>query len=267
MPNWCSNILKISGTPETIQQLANRLLSEKNDGGTQVKQIDFNRYCPVPDAIHAAHSGGYYSGAIKLLTTPISPETASTLKLADIRKNLPEDYYQEVIEHFPPETLVVDVAKYAYEHYKFKDGHFESSDFEGDNKPDLSINHLLRFDQGILQIQNQKQFGFATWYDWKIAHWGVKWSPEYSTVELTETTITADFETPWNPPYELYAQIVKDFPDIWLEAHYLEEGCGFGGTYSYETEDGTLRDYEAEDLPQFAWETFGFEIDCEKDDD
>jgi len=68
-------------------------------------------------------------------------------------------------------------------------------------------------------------------YSWCRDNWGTKWdvAPQYET---DDGTIVLTFDSAWSPPVTLYEYLTDNG---WaVDAMYLEEGCGFCGTYCSE---------------------------------
>lgn len=66
--------------------------------------------------------------------------------------------------------------------------------------------------------------GTASWYDWRIEHWGTKWDayevsdinvwfgsevPVGTSIEATEERFRACFYTAWSPPLLVYSALAK----------------------------------------------------------
>lgn len=91
------------------------------------------------------------------------------------------------------------------------------------------------------------KYGYASWYDWNIANWGVKWDFELENVERVDAnTLSAAFDSAWSPPIEAYQKLEE--LGFTVDAMYYEPGMAFCGTYDAEFGDSTidLSDYTAE---------------------
>ena len=78
----------------------------------------------------------------------------------------------------------------------------------------------------------------TNWYDWRISHWGTKWSPtiqgeqfdhfleEYKKGNYFET-VTESFGSAWSPPTGLIARIAELFPELSFQLSYYETGMCF----------------------------------------
>jgi hypothetical protein len=81
-----------------------------------------------------------------------------------------------------------------------------------------------------LYAANKEKYGYAHWYDWQIAHWGVKWDArveDYDDSDPDETSVY--FETPWGAPTEFFRHFSEKYPDARYEDEYDEEGMQFEG--------------------------------------
>lgn len=104
------------------------------------------------------------------------------------------------------------------------------------------------------------KYGFESWYDWNIAHWGTKWDLcEPHITRVDDNTVTIACDTAWSPPIAAYETMQEMGYEI--KAHYYEGGMCFAGTW----EDGVDECYQdwsdsisAKDtLPQELDEMFG----------
>jgi len=91
--------------------------------------------------------------------------------------------------------------------------------------------------------RNLAEHGYRNWWDWQLAHWGVKWgdsSLEYEmfiynedgTDRVDDAELELKYETPWGPfADEFFAHISKEFPTLTFVTVYEEPGmCFAGGT-------------------------------------
>jgi Api92-like protein with ferredoxin domain len=101
------------------------------------------------------------------------------------------------------------------------------------------------------------EYGSTDWYDWNIAHWGVKWADvgldsENSLLEVTDEYeedgvrrgwIEHSFETPWAAPSIGLAAVSEQFPDLTFELAWFEAGMGVNGRFK--CEGGEITEYES----------------------
>ena len=61
----------------------------------------------------------------------------------------------------------------------------------------------------------EKETGFISWYDWNIAHWSTKWSPDVHSVlvDVGDTAVaTISYQTAWSPAENLIKQLSELYP-------------------------------------------------------
>ena len=92
------------------------------------------------------------------------------------------------------------------------------------------------------EVANREAYGFSSWYDWNVTHWGCKWDvgADYA-VEVdadNPNTVILNFDTAWSPPIEFYETMTEMGWSI--KAFYYEPGMSFCGIY----EDGSDDCYE-----------------------
>ena len=95
------------------------------------------------------------------------------------------------------------------------------------------------------EAANREKYGFSSWYDWNIAHYGTKWevSPDFEVAldAANPNTVILNFDTAWSPPIEFYETMTEMGWSI--KAFYYEPGMAFCGLY----EDGSNDEYSIED--------------------
>lgn len=106
---------------------------------------------------------------------------------------------------------------------------------------------------GTTALENIKNYGVPTWYDWCIEHWGTKWNAMGTDIDLPDRTMT--FTTAWSSPDPIIKELVKQFPEIQFTYLYADEDTGANtGRYVY---DGTELKYtEFENNSQAAYQTY-----------
>ncbi|MBQ9183374.1 MAG: hypothetical protein IJ143_06305 [Neisseriaceae bacterium] len=274
MPNWCSNILNISGSPKDIQRIKDLCIRESEytssyDGKVyRHAYLDFNGIVPEPREITVSQAGWLYNRAIEVLSYPLTQQQAASLCVRDLQSTIDKKYYEQITQHFNPDMLLVDMVREVYRNYKYRNGVTDKDIEDSQNlKDDDTVNGKLGFDQAILQINNLQKYGHKDWYEWRRANWGVKWNVDSnsSSAQVSEQSIHAEFDTPWSAPKEWYRRLIQQFPDIHLSADYLEAGCDFAGYF--ENDGDALYDNPANDTRQYAIDVFGYEYEDEEEDD
>lgn len=124
---------------------------------------------------------------------------------------------------------LLDVIKVGEDNYILLDSLYPTPD-------DLLIGDAPFGKDSPEQISNKEKYGYADWYDWRIAHWGCKWSEsslsigqEYTIGSDDKAFIAFNFETPWGPPVEAFDKISADWPNLLFCLYFEEPGMEFCG--------------------------------------
>lgn len=84
---------------------------------------------------------------------------------------------------------------------------------------------------------NLAKYGYKDWYDWNCAKWGTKWGDcDTFLADLTDESVSFEFQSAWGPPIEGIAHISSLFPELTFVLTYEEQGMDF---YGLATFDGT----------------------------
>ena len=102
---------------------------------------------------------------------------------------------------------------------------------------ELNNNELTSWGHGpeeeareVLRKQMFEKYGYKSWYDWNIAHWGTKWDLCDAVINrVDDNTVVIDCQTAWSPPDEAFATLVGMGYDV--RALYVGEGYEFAGIW------------------------------------
>lgn len=90
------------------------------------------------------------------------------------------------------------------------------------------------------------KYGFDSWYEWNIAHWGTKWDLCEPHIErIDDNTVVVTCETAWSPPTQAFETMKEMGYEI--RAMYCGEGPEFAGIWDdgndtyFNTTDGSKR--------------------------
>lgn len=117
------------------------------------------------------------------------------------------------------------------------------------NIPEKSENAFLRTRKDIKRdewklgkaaFQNQLRYGTPTWYEWRIANWGTKWSA-YNVKVIDDKTI--EFQTAWSHAMPVIQELAKQFPHVQFDYSWADEDLGMN-VGKAEFEYGELVSYE-----------------------
>lgn len=106
---------------------------------------------------------------------------------------------------------------------------------------------------GAQYIQNLIFHGATTWYDWCIKHWGTKWNA-YENTQVDADTIT--FETAWNAPLPVIAQLAKMYPEAEIEHWWADEDTGCNDGYAKYSGGEAITLVHYDNFSDKAYETY-----------
>ena len=71
-----------------------------------------------------------------------------------------------------------------------------------------------------------------TWHEWQTKNWGVKWGDCETTMEVVDRgqglrSIHLNFDTPWDMPRPIIAQLATEYPALRFEIEGLFEHDGY----------------------------------------
>lgn len=73
--------------------------------------------------------------------------------------------------------------------------------------------------EGRRYLKNYRKYGYCTWYEWSAANWGTKWN----AVDVYIGATTIDFDTAWCPPFPIFEELSRLFPDIQFAVRARDE--------------------------------------------
>lgn len=80
-------------------------------------------------------------------------------------------------------------------------------------------------DLGKRYVDNQREHGAPTWFEWRTNNWGTKWNllPE----EMSMNGNTLEFITAWSPPEPIIETLSNQFPDVAFTMQWASEDLGY----------------------------------------
>lgn len=105
-----------------------------------------------------------------------------------------------------------------------------------------------------LMQENEDEFGFRTWYDWRHENWGTKWGAchiqldedEFKEINENGTSrpsLMFSFESAWSPAVQLMQKVSAKFPKLIFGIYFTEEANFFAG-YCVFHNGNIVKDYE-----------------------
>lgn len=200
MPNYVYISMQAHCDDVAEMQRFKQVLNAKDN------DFDFNGIIPMPidlDVIHG--SSGSVAKELLLL------DKDALLKDTHLRRFV--DLYDEVENEITVKDFI-ELVRYTNE-----------------NSCDSALN-VINIELGEKYIENEQKYGFSTWYEWRLEHWGVKWNA--SNVEYTDMQddfFAVCFMTAWSFPLDIFNVITKQFPSITVDVEFCEESKDFAGVY------------------------------------
>lgn len=187
MPNYVQNRLEFFGNPQQIQDILERIKSEKYGIGT----MDFNKIIPRPESLDIeAGSKTYrgleaYKGFIALYIH--GRDAADALR---------------ALENIPLESEELFLR--------------QRTDIRRDE-----------WELGKTAWQNMQKYGAPTWYEWSTRNWGTKWNAcGYEEGVDYSGCADFGFETAWSAPHPVLQELSEMYPDVTIEHQWADEAIG-----------------------------------------
>jgi hypothetical protein len=192
MPNWCCNILEVSGHPKTLKKFKEQTQGRPDPNKPEAPRapLSFNALCPMPEELNV-ESGSH--GSIGYAAFYGKPNEV-----------------QKVLEY----PWVKDAGVTNQEELQvFLDGK--------DPEYRATAEQWRR---------NRALYDFDNWYDWRLAYWGTKWDLDQDCrLKELRSRLVYSFETAWAPPLEWLEVVAEKFPSLVFTLSYEEGGMGFTG--------------------------------------
>lgn len=187
MPNYVQNRLEFFGDPQKIQDILERIKSEKYGIGT----MDFNKIIPRPESLDI-EAGSRTDRGLKaykdFIALYIHGKTA-----ADALKSL---------ENIPLESEELFLR--------------QRTDIRRDE-----------WELGKTAWQNMRKYGAPTWYEWSTRNWGTKWNAcGYEEGVDYSGCADFGFQTAWSAPHPVLQKLSEMYPDITIEHQWADEDIG-----------------------------------------
>lgn len=248
MPNWCSNFVEIEGLAAQIADLAGKIIV--NDPETGDPAFDFNGILPMPEELlfdgldHVCESLRFFG-------------LGDDMVVSECEQSLYGCHYKLLEEQL---SLRLD----------WKSATVADVKLLLEREPHLQ--DPCKINTAVLRQarRNIECCGALNWYDWRIRHWGTKWNAgECHAVTVTETSVFIDFDTAWSPPEGIYRAICQAYPELSLNACYMELGMYFAGRYHNVGRDLFDSPCEDSEVQAFCIENFGMDAAdfCEDDEE
>lgn len=200
MPNWTWNMVEIRGDKDIVLGIKDTLNNSEEEN-----VFDFNKVLPMPTTLDIEEGSTKTPAVLQYLYTEKGSYMAM-LSDPDCRSYL-ENLRLFHLFHTDPAWLIETHQK------ALQNSH-------------LSAQQL--YDMGKQYVENMKNYGFYTWYDWCCANWGTKWNSCDAEI-LSEGGTDTDyclkygFNTAWSMPYGIYERLHLLYPEALISVTYIDE--------------------------------------------
>jgi hypothetical protein len=197
MPNWCSNILKVSGDSATLLQFEEFISSERST-------FDFSAVIPYP---------ALFAEMDKDMPAWNDPDKVA--KQAEYEEKYKfenvKDRLLEIFGFANEDSLSEGKVKWGY----------TGNGFRKDYEKNWKLTHDGYNNGG---------------YNWCCANWGTKWwvSDDDVVLENYGDNIEISFDTAWSPPRNVVERLAELYPTLNFHLMYEEPGCNFAGDITFE---------------------------------
>jgi len=228
MPNHVTTQIKFFGKPACIDKTLKCIAGEDT-------HIDFNKIIPMPKELNI-RSGSIANTAIQYAFYKKNAE--ERLQIEQELNNTPHAFYGNYYNNtFFRQRDKSELEKDAKEFddllkNRTKDL-FDDTDYEA-----LGIHNFE--DLGNAYINNIRQYGYDSWYDWRCSNWGTKWNA-YDTSYGADETLT--FDTAWSCPFPILEELADICANlnVCFEGKWADEDCGCNvGTFFSDEADYTF---------------------------
>ena len=211
MPNWCGNLLKVTGPTHLVRQFMDDV-NRRSDGSDV---FSLSALHPCPDSLLQACDSPVASiGYTVFFEDPeqIIDETAG-IRLSRLLSD-------EVIQEAGITTL-----EGLREHYRAKSTVYEL--------------------EGMLRKHNLEVHGCVRAVEWKTRNWGTKWDVDvdftsHTPFNMDTAEVLYQFLSAWSPPLEAIRHLSSMYTSLNFELVFEEEGCDFEGSTSFK--DGHVKE-------------------------
>lgn len=195
MPNWVRNVVTVS------EDTMNKIKEKYFTNGI----LDFNKIIPIPKTLNLTEGSITEQAIYYAFLQKDKGKKDEIIKILSEKKEFMYDNYWDKLKEYNANG-------------NFQDVYQKAKRFIPDEEErKLNITSLEQL--GDTYINNIKEYGSTTWYDWCIEKWGTKWG----VAEFSYNETTMIFDTAWATPKPIFEKISKDFPNDLIEVKYADE--------------------------------------------
>lgn len=244
MANWCENRLKIAGRKDEVLKFAAEMLFHGKTFEIPAEEttrfgpkfftapegvvIDFNQIEIYPDRFR--EKDVWAKHFLDLVAQGKQEEIASSLDLVSVESNRWEVQLECVVDGRKL-TFVLDAPVI----FDYKTNECVAPGGRGVPERRFGGNESKK--AALFMAGNPAWYsdGFNSGgYEWKVAHYGVKWDGVEEIYWRSKTGkrdffLYLAFDTPWSPPRPFIRTIIAKYPELRFSFQYREDGNGIRG--------------------------------------
>ena len=201
MPDWCWTNICISGPKKERDRFHAELEAHKRpDGkGHDTEYSMLETWVPMPKAL--VNTPSHYP----LLVCTFMPIIEKS-KIPDDFIGIVLNAYTAQFNKLPGIASISDALRVAQSVFR----------------PD--------FVQAKAAVKLKRKYGYASWYDWAMAHWDSKWSDDCELEQIENDCLVYKITTPYNEPMPALKTISKLFPKLHFSCSATYETGGYSDT-------------------------------------
>lgn len=242
MPNYVTNIVNIIGPADQREKLLEQIAFDGKPG-----TFDFNKVIPMPEGLDLTE-GSITTDAINAYLSVMNPDNHS--------KFLPEEritageFLSAVQDARACRTL------YNLEIY-MSDGRIAEIAEGGEAKTPEGLVRL-----GRQYLDNYREHGACTWYDWSIINHGTKWNNDPDTPVVDAETGNLRFDTAWAMPEPIFMELSRQYPQLTFDVSWADEDIGYNvGNREFrngEVVNEYIPEFGTDEATEMAYDIKGF---------
>ncbi len=168
-----------------------------------------------------------------LNTLTIRGDEETIKKCLDQIKNVDEDEFIDLnnIDPMPKELSEVEASPFLLCDVKILRKELSGEELSAEEKEQLDsarFNGKNNRENAQKALHCKEVYGRYSWYDWHLAHWGVKTTAYDSTLEWIKyhkkNECRIRFITPWEPPVKAMIKLSKQYPTLTFRFKAEEPG-------------------------------------------
>lgn len=195
MPNWVRNVVTVS------EDTMNKIKEKYFTNGI----LDFNKIIPMPKTLNLTDGSITEEAIYYAFLQKDKGKQDEIIKILSEKKEFMYDNYWDKLKEYNANG-------------NFQEVYQKAKRFIADEEASkLNITSLEQL--GDTYINNIKEYGSPTWYDWCVENWGTKWG--VAGFSYNETTMI--FDTAWVTPEPIFEKMSKELPNDLIEVKYADE--------------------------------------------